>query len=135
MSHTEMPSKSLMTVLYDGQCPICSREIAWLRNRAADQLRFQDVYADGFDPTPLGVSLNDLLSEIHGISTDGSLIKGIDVFAIIYPAVGLKWLAAPLRWSFTRPLFKLFYAEFARYRRPLASLWGGKPCQDGPCRI
>ena len=98
MDATATPPKALITILYDGQCPICSREIAWLCNRASCHLDFQDVHADGFDPATLGVSLNDLLAEIHGIGADGSLIKGIDVFAIAYSAAGLTWLAAPLRW-------------------------------------
>lgn len=132
---TAPPPKALITILYDGHCPICSREIAWLRNREPCRLAFQDVHADGFDLTILGVSLNDLLAEIHGIRADGSLIKGIDVFAIAYSAAGLKWLVAPLRCSWSRPLLKWLYSWFARYRKPLASLWGGKSCEDGQCRI
>ena len=135
MDDTSATTKPVMTLLYDGQCPLCSREIAWLRSRAPRQLAFQDVHADGFDSTILGVSLNDLLAEIHGISAEGSLIKGIDVFAIAYSAAGLNWLAAPLRWPWTRPLLKGFYSWFARYRKPLASLWGGTACQNGQCRI
>lgn len=87
----------MITILYDGQCPICSCEIAWLRNLEPCRLAFQDVHADEFDPTILDVSLNDILAEIHGIRADGSLIKGIDVFAIAYSEADLKWLAAPLR--------------------------------------
>lgn len=60
MNDTATPPQPVMTILYDGQCPLCSREIAWLRNREPCQLAFQDVHADGFDPTILGVSLNDL---------------------------------------------------------------------------
>ena len=135
MNDTAMPPQPVMTILYDGHCPLCSREIAWLRNRESCHLAFQDVHADGFDPTILGVSLNDLLAEIHGINAEGALIKGIDVFAIAYSAAGLEWLAAPLRWSWSRPVLKWFYSWFARYRTPLASLWFGKSCQNSQCRI
>ncbi len=134
MNDTATPPQPVMTILYDGQCPLCSREIAWLRNREPCQLAFQDVHADGFDPTILGVSLNDLLAEIHGINAEGALIKGIDVFAIAYSVAGLAWLAAPMRWSWSHPLLKWLYAWFARYRTPLAGLWFGKSCQNGQCR-
>ncbi len=135
MEATATPPKTVITILYDGQCPICSREIAWLGNRQPCRLAFQDVHEDGFDPVTLGVSLNELLAEIHGIKADGQLIKGIDVFAIAYSAAGLKWLAAPLLWPWSRPLLIRFYSWFALYRKLLASLWGGKSCQDGQCRI
>lgn len=129
-------AKPVLTILYDSRCPLCSREIAWLRSRNSHgQLGFQDVFADDFEPALLGVSLDQLLAEIHGITADGQLIKGIDVFAIAYSAAGLKMLAALLQWPLSRPLFIKLYAWFARYRGRLGRLWPGKSCQDGQCRI
>lgn len=130
------PSKPVLTIFYDGHCPICSREIAWLRARNSRcRLDFQDIYADGFDSTTLGVSIGDLLAEIHGVTADGRLIQGIDVFAIAYSSVGLEWLAAPLQWPLSRRLFARLYSWFARYRRRLGGLCQGKPCQNDQCRV
>ena len=130
------PTKPVLTLLYDGQCPICSREIMWLEKRNSHgQLNFQDIQAETFDPSTLGVSMSALMAEIHGITSDGQLLKGIDVFAIVYSTSGLKWLAAPLQWPLSRPLFIKLYSWFAKYRKPLGKLWHGKSCQDGSCRI
>jgi predicted DCC family thiol-disulfide oxidoreductase YuxK len=134
MANHPIPPKTVLTILYDGQCPICVREIAWLQNRQPHQLAFQDVHAEAFSTATLGVSINDLLAEIHGIGADGQLIKGIDVFAIAYSSTGLKWLAAPLVWPWSRPAMMQLYSWFARYRKPLANLWW-KACHNGQCRI
>ncbi len=128
------PAKPTLTIFYDGRCPICSREIAWLRKRESCQLDFQDVHADGFDAKTLGLSLDDLLAEIHGMTADDQLIKGIDIFAIAYSCVGIPWLAAPLRWPFSRPFFIRLYSWFARHRKQLGNLFG-KSCNDSQCRI
>lgn len=122
-------AKPALTILYDGQCPICSREIAWLRTRNSRcQLNFLDVHADGFDASKLGVTIDDLLAEIHAITANGCWLKGIDVFAHAYTLVGLEWLAAPLKWPMFRPLFTRLYALFARYRRRLRVRCQGKTC-------
>lgn len=129
-----LPSKPTLTILYDGHCPICRREIVWLASRNKQGLlAFQDVQQTGFDVSALGVSLDDLLREIYGITSDQRLIKGIDVFAIAYAAAGLSWLAAPLRWRWTRPIFRRLYGWFAQHRSQLAGVF--EPvCSDGQCQ-
>lgn len=128
-------SKPTLTILYDGHCPICRREIVWLTSRNKQgQLAFQDVQQPGFDVSPLGVSLNDLLREIHGITSDKRLIKGIEVFSIAYAAAGLSWLAAPLRWRWTQPICQRLYRWFAEHRSQLAALIFGPVCRDGQCQ-
>ena len=125
-------TKPILTLLYDGQCPLCRREIAWMRTRnGRGLLGFQDIHAADFEASALGVSVEQLMAEIHGINTDGSLIKGIDVFAIAYSAVGFGWLAAAIRSRWLRPVFKCLYAWFARYRRRLKRT----NCQTGQCGI
>ena len=129
-------SKPVLTILYDSQCPLCSREIAWLRSRnKREQLAFQDIHETTFDPASLNVTLDDLMAEIHGITADGGLIKGIDVFAIMYASVGLAWLAAPLKWPWSRPLCAWLYSGFARNRQRFGTLWPNKSCHNGRCRI
>lgn len=131
-----MDTKPEFTVIYDSQCPICGREIAWLRSRNSQgKLFFQDIHAEAFRPEALELTKADLLGEIHGICADGRLIKGIDVFYLAYSLVGLRWLVAPLRWPLLRPFFEGLYAWFARYRVRLASLLPRKSCGSGGCTI
>lgn len=107
-----------ITVLYDGECPLCLREVRFLRRRdpAGTKARFEDIAAPRFDAARYGRSHGELMARIHGVLPDGSLVEGVEVFRRVYAAVGLGWLAAPLGWPILRPLFEIGYRWFARNR-------------------
>lgn len=112
-----MRPSNAFTLFYDGDCPLCRREIAWLRQRDGQhRIQFQNIHDDQFDPSHYALSKAELLDYIHGIEANGQLIKGVDVFIRLYTLVGLSWLVAPLRWRLTRPLFNQLYIQFARHR-------------------
>jgi predicted DCC family thiol-disulfide oxidoreductase YuxK len=124
------------TLLYDGRCPICWKEVTWLQSRnKQNKLALQDIHAKGFNPEQYGKSLDELMAEIHGVCADGRLIKGMPVFYAAYSAVGLGWLMAPTRWPLLKPLFDRLYAWFARHRLRFGTLLGAKRCQDASCSI
>src|SRR6185295_6134206 len=78
-------------VFFDGECPLCKREVAWLRHLDRRQrIRFVDIAASGFDADALGVSWQTLMDRIHGRLPDGTLIEGVEVFRRAYAAVGLS---------------------------------------------
>lgn len=121
-------------LFYDGHCPICRKEVAWLKfKNKQGKLGFQDINDVGFKPENYGKSFDDLMAEIHGQYPDGRVIKGVEVFYAAYRAVGLGWLMAPVRWPILRPLFDGLYLLFARNRLRLGRLFGGDACQDGLC--
>ncbi len=123
-------------LFYDGHCPICRREVAWLASRNKQgKLVLQDIHQAEFDPALYGKSLDELMAEIHGVYADGRLIKGVEVFCAAYSAVGLEWLVAPMRWPWLAPLFDSLYARFARHRLRLGGLMGAKGCRDAGCRL
>lgn len=120
-------------VLYDGDCPLCSREIRFLERRDAGRgaIRFENIAAPSFDPGTHGVELRDLMARIHGVLPDGTLVEGVEVFRQAYAAVGLGWLVAPTRWPGLRHLADLAYRIFARNRLR----WTGRAtaCDAGRC--
>ena len=127
------PNKIEFTLLYDGLCPLCSKEVAWLyiRNKQ-EKLGFQDINAADFDSTVYGKTHDELMAEIHGFYPDGLVIKGMGVFRETYKAVGLGWLMAPTGWPILKPLFDLIYKLFAKYRVRLAGLFASdKACDCG----
>ena len=105
-------------VLYDGGCPLCMREIRALRrlDRGRGRISFEDIAAQGLDLAAYGVSYETLMSRIHGVLPDGTLIVGVEVFRRIYTAVGLGWLVAPTRWPVLRTFSEAAYRVFARNR-------------------
>jgi predicted DCC family thiol-disulfide oxidoreductase YuxK len=118
-------------LLYDGDCPLCSREVEFLRRRnRAGRLALEDIAAPGFDPARYGLDAAQVMARIHGVLPDGRVVEGMEVFRRAYAAVGLGWLLAPSRWPLVSRLFDRAYAIFARNRLR----WTGR-CADGACAV
>ncbi|KAF6004309.1 hypothetical protein F1559_004858 [Cyanidiococcus yangmingshanensis] len=89
-----------ITLLYDGECPICMKEVRFLQARDAGRGRiaFVDIAAPDYDPTKYaGVTFEQAMGRIHGILPDGTVVKKVDVFRLCYEAIGLGWLWAAAR--------------------------------------
>ena len=123
------------TLLYDGACPICQKEVAWLRwKNKHGKLGFQDINDAGFDPNHYDKTHAELMAEIHGVLADGSVIKGMPVFRACYQAVGLGWLLAPTGWPLLESGFDHLYNWFASHRIKLGGLFGGSRCTADQCK-
>ena len=106
------------TLLYDGDCPLCSREVAMLRrrDRGRGRLGLVDIAAQDFDAARYGRSQESLMARIHGVLPDGTVVEGMEVFRRAYAAVGLGWVLAPSRWPLLGRGFDAAYRWFARNR-------------------
>ena len=121
-------------VFYDGDCPLCVREIRFLRrmDRKKGHVLFTDIAAPGFDAmSHAGVSQDDLMAEIYGRTQSGELVSGMEVFRRLYAAVGLGFLFAPTGWPGLRVFFDAAYRLFAKNRLRLT----GRCKEDGVCKI
>lgn len=115
-------------VFFDGDCPLCVREIAFLKRRDKRwRVRFTDIAAPGFDPDALGLPWSELMDRIHARLPDGTWVEGVEVFRRVYKAVGLGWLLAPTRLPGLRQLADLAYRVFAKNRLR----WTGRCGPDG----
>lgn len=121
------------TILIDGACPLCRAEGAMLRrmDRGRERLRLIDIADPGFDASELGRTLDEVMGRIHGVTRDGRVVEGMDVFRRAYRAVGFGWLLAPTGWPLLRPAFDALYRWFARNRLLLT----GRACEDGTCAV
>ena len=76
-------------MLYDGECPLCQREAAFLRRRDRHGwLAFEDITAPGFDPAVYGLTREALMGVIHGVYPDGRVVRKLAVFREAYRAIG-----------------------------------------------
>jgi predicted DCC family thiol-disulfide oxidoreductase YuxK len=120
-------------VLYDGDCPLCSREIRFLarRDRGRGRIQFEDIADPSFDPGVWGLDDQKVMARIHGVLPNGAVIEGVEVLRQAYAAVGLGWLMAWTRWPGVRSLADLAYRIFARKRLR----WTGREsaCEAGRC--
>ena len=104
--------------LFDGGCPLCLRETNFLKKKdALKKINFVDINIDEYNPALFkGISYAEAMSNLHGISENGDIIKGIDVLAYAYKLVGLGWVYYPLKIEFLAPILRLFYQYWAKYR-------------------
>ena len=109
-----------LSVFFDGDCPICLREINFMRrlNRRG-RVNFIDFADPSFDEQTHGLSRSELASVIHARWADGVVIKGVDVFRSMWTAVGLGIFAKITRVWFIEQLLIRAYDWFARNRLSL----------------
>lgn len=125
----------MITLLHDGLCPLCSREVALLcrLDRGRGRVAFIDIAAPGFDAAAYGVTQRMLIGAMHGVLADGSMVTGVEVFRRAYGAVGWGWVLAPSRWPVLRTVFDAGYRLFARVR-PRLSKHQPDQCELDRCK-
>ena len=131
---SQLSSQNALELFYDGDCPLCAREIAGLRrlDRGRGRIAFVDIAADDFDAGSYGADYASLMARIHARLPDGEWIEGMEVFRRAYGAVGLGWLLAPTRWPGLRRLADAAYRVFARNRLR----WTGRDsCEGERCAL
>ncbi len=115
-----MESQSRFQVFFDGDCPLCNREISWLRKRDRRQrIEFVDIAEADFDAADTGKTFDQLMAEIHGREPNGTWVTGVEVFRRLYDAAGFKRFVAVSRWPLIRHGLGAGYHVFARYRTRL----------------
>ena len=122
-------------MLYDGACPVCSREVLWLHRRRPQAIEAVDTSAPGFDPVAYGLSAGQVDAALYGIRPDGSVTVGMASLREGYRLAGLGWLIAWTGWWPARPLFDVFYRAFARNRMRIGLLLGRNDRCDDRCRL
>jgi predicted DCC family thiol-disulfide oxidoreductase YuxK len=112
-----------LTLLYDGACPLCRREVDALRRRDrrlhgdTPRLAFSDIDRADYDPECHGgISYRQAMGRIHGITADGTVLRDLAVFRGAYTLVGLGWLYAATRWPVVGPLANGLYGLWAGQR-------------------
>ena len=118
-------------VFYDGDCPLCIREInvlRWLDKK--NKIKFTDIAGPDFTEQRGTVAWQTLMDRIHGKLPDGTMIEGVEVFRHLYTAVGFGWIVAVTRWPGISHLLDWGYKVFAKNRLK----WTGR-CEDGSCKI
>lgn len=118
-------------VFYDGECPLCLREIKLLRRLdRKHRIRFSDIADPSFSPTTYGMAMKDFMDEIQGRLPSGEWITGVEVFRRLYATVGLKPIVSLTRLPGISHGLEFGYRVFAKNRLRLTGR-----CNDGTCRV
>jgi len=137
----EVPSWEVR-MLFDGDCPLCMREVDMLRgmDEGKGKIDFVDIAAPDYDPSKnMGLEFETVMATIHAILPDGTVVTGVEVFRRLYEAVGLGWVYAVTKNPTVGALAERVYNFWARYRmqvtgRPALEviLSKRKTCRDTP---
>ena len=127
-----------LRIFYDGACSVCATEVEhYGRSDHAGRLLLVDISAPEFDPTPLGISREALMYQMHAIDADGQIYRNVEAFWAIWQAFPAATLYGLLGRLVTQPLLhplaRLGYRIFARLRRYLPQR--ARDCSTGSCRI
>lgn len=115
-------------ILYNGACPVCSREIAHYRrlSTARDLPHRYDDLADAENLRTWGVTADDAAKRLH-VRKDGRIYVGVPAFIALWEDLpGYRWLARfvklpgvfhAARWTYNRILAPLLYRRHVRRQR------------------
>ncbi len=107
-----------LTVWYDGNCPICSQEIDWLKRQTDTSISYVDLTT----ATVLPLERATLMRRFHAQEFNGPLLSGIDAFAALWRRSRfLKPLSAAARIPVFRWIMERSYECFLRFRPRLQS--------------
>ena len=109
-----------LTVLYDGACPLCRREISVYQNlqplKTGQSLKFLDVSLPD-SALPAGGVRSEYLARFHVQRENGQVLSGAAAFAALWATLpGWRWLALLARLPGATPLLELVYRGFLLVR-------------------
>ena len=127
-----MNEGKLVEVFFDGDCPLCIREVNLLRRLdRRGRVQFTDIAAPDFVAAVTPEEHADFMARIRGRLPDGTMIEGVEVFRRLYAAVGFGALVALTRLPGVSQMLDLGYRVFARNRLRLT----GRCAPDGACAV
>jgi predicted DCC family thiol-disulfide oxidoreductase YuxK len=106
-------------LLYDGACPLCIREVNFLKTKDAGRglVSFVDIADDNYHPAEhAGIDFETAMGRIHAVLPDGTVVKNVEVFRRTYEILGMGWIYAITRIPAIEYLANLLYGIWADLR-------------------
>jgi len=108
-----------VNLLYDGDCPLCLREVNFLRKKDAGRgiVKFTDIADLNYRAEDNGgVDFETAMGRIHAVLADGTVVKNVEVFQQTYDALGIGWIYAVTKWPVIGPIVNKVYDLWADKR-------------------
>ena len=106
-------------LLYDGECPLCVREVNFLTKKDAGRgiVKFVDIASLDYDPQAnAGIDFATAMGVIHAVLPDGTVIKNVEVFRQVYEQLGMGWVYAITKVPVIGALANWVYGIWANWR-------------------
>jgi predicted DCC family thiol-disulfide oxidoreductase YuxK len=89
-----------VTVFFDGQCPLCTREIGFYQQQEGSRaINWVDVAKVNLSDLPPGLTQESALSRFHVVTAKGTLVSGGEAFSSL-------WLSLP-KFNWVGQLFQI----------------------------
>ncbi len=113
----------VVTLFWDGGCPLCKREIAYYRGLdTAHRVHWVNIDEEpGASMLPAGVSRAQAMQRIHAIDRNGEILAGVPAFLAVWEQLPYWRRLPPLLRAVPAalPLADSAYSFFARHRMRL----------------
>uniref|UniRef100_A0A3Q7FQ61 Thiol-disulfide oxidoreductase DCC n=2 Tax=Solanum lycopersicum TaxID=4081 RepID=A0A3Q7FQ61_SOLLC len=119
INEEKSPENWKIKMLYDGECPLCMREVDMLRerNKSYGTIKFLDISSDEYRPDENeGLDYETVMGRIHAILSDGTVVTDVEAFRRLYEAVGLGWVYAITKYEPIATIADAVYGVWAKYR-------------------
>ncbi|WP_444763773.1 DCC1-like thiol-disulfide oxidoreductase family protein [Roseateles sp.] len=114
MQASKTPQDASPTVYFDGDCLVCSREIAMYRRQpGADAVCWVNAAACDAGAFGPGLSRDAALARLHVRRADGTLVGGAAAFIAMWAALPRTAMLA--RWLNHRPVVALLDAAYGAF--------------------
>jgi len=116
-----------LTVLYDGDCAMCRREIAHYRRLDKQRrVNWADIACSADLLDQHGITVAAAYLRLHVIDAGGQLHTGVAAFVRIWAELpGYRWLARLVKFLHLERLLELGYTPLTRWRLRNRCLPGG----------
>ncbi|XP_078440354.1 putative thiol-disulfide oxidoreductase DCC [Wolffia australiana] len=127
----EVPAEEWkIKMLFDGECPLCMREVDMLRdrNKRYASIKFVDISSEDYSPEDnMGLDYKTVMGRIHAIQADGTVVTDVEAFRRLYEEVGLGWVYAVTKYEPISTIANAVYGVWAKYRLQIT---GRPPLED-----
>jgi len=127
-----------LTILFDGGCPLCLREVKTLKrlDESRQRLAFVDIDQPDYNPAlNQGITYRQAMGRIHAIAANGEVVTDVAVFRRAYGLVGWGWLYAPTQWPVIGAIVDVVYRWWAAKRLQLTRRPSLQHLCDSRCDI
>lgn len=109
-------------LLYDGECPLCVREVNFLTKKDAGRgiIKFVDISELSYKPQDhANIDYATAMGRIHAVLADGTVIKNVAVFRQVYEELGIGWIYAITKLPVVGLIAEGMYEIWANWRLKL----------------
>jgi len=112
----------MLTIFYDGNCPLCATEMKQLKIQDKNSLiNLVDIQQKDFATHYPKVKYQAAMKILHG-DYNGQLLLGLEVTHRAWTIVGKGFWVAPLNWPIFKTISHWVYLGLAKYRHQISAL-------------